>query len=142
MMQLQLFTDPAPPVPVRRACKRRERSASGKAVTARTPSAERFGVMVRASGLPHVALDEAKRVVFRDAKLRAFDFIVYAETGPNWLVYVGPRRKPLVEAMRDWETTFGDGFKALFAVPCDDGFRYRTLDGQTVTQPFDSEVRP
>ncbi len=97
MMQLQLFTDPAPPVPVRRERKRRERSASGKAVTARTPSAERFGAMLRASGLPHVAVDEAKRAVFRDAKLRAFDFIVYAETGPNWLVYVGPRRKPRMD---------------------------------------------
>ena len=46
MSQLQLFTDLAPPVPVRRERKRRERSASGKAVTARTPSAERFGAMV------------------------------------------------------------------------------------------------
>ena len=142
MMQLQLFTDPAPPVPVRRERKRRERSTSGKTVTARTPSAERFGAMVRASGLPYVAVDEAKRAVFRDAKLRPFDLIVYAETGPNLLVYVGRRRKPIVEAMREWETTFGDGFKALFAVPCGDGFKYRTLDGETVAQPFDSEVRP
>ncbi len=142
MTQLQLFTDPAPPVPVRRACKRRERPASGKAVTARTPNAGRFGAMMRASGLPHVAVDEAKRVVFRDAKLRAFDLIVYAETGSNWLVYVGQRRKPIVKAMRDWEATFGDGFKALFAVPCGDGFKYRALDGEIVAQPFDSEVPP
>ena len=141
-MQLQLFTDPAPPVPVRRERKRRERSASGKAVTARTQSAERFGAMLRASGLPHVAVDEVKRATFRDAKLRAFDFIVYAETGPNWLVYVGQRRKAIVEAMLDWQATFGDGFKALFAVPCGDEFKYRALDGETVEQPFDSEVRP
>ncbi len=140
MMQLQLFTDPAPPVQTRRACKRRERSTGGKAVTARTQSAERFGAMLRASGLPHVAVDEAKRAVFRDAKLRAFDLIVYAETGSNWLVYVGRRRKPIVEAMRDWEATFGDGFKALFAVPCGDGFKYRALHGETVAQPFDSEL--
>ncbi len=137
MMQLQLFTDPAPPVPVRREHKRRERSTSGKTVTARTAGAERFGAMLRASGLPYVAVDEAKRAVFRDAKLRAFDFIVYAETGPNWLVYVGQRRKSMVEAMRDWEATFGDGFKALFAVPCGDESRYRTLDGATVARPFD-----
>ncbi len=142
MRQLQLFADPASPVPARRERKRRERSTSGKAVTARTPSAERFGAMLRASGLPYVAVDEAKRVIFRDAKLRAFDFIVYAETGPNWLVYVGQRRKPIVAAMRDWETTFGDGFKALFAIFRGDALLYRTLDGATVAQPFDSEVRP
>lgn len=140
MMQLQLFADPAPPVPVRR--QRRKRSNSGKAMTARTASAERFGAALRASGLPHVAVDEAKRAVFRGAKLRAFDFIVYAESGANLLVYVGPRRKPIVEAMRDWQATFGDGFEALFAVPCGDGFKYRALDGETVAQPFDSEVRP
>ena len=98
--------------------------------------------MVRASGLPHVVVDEAKRALFRSAKLRAFDLIVYAETGPNWLVYVGPRRKTVVEAMRGWEASFGDGFKALFAVPCGDGFKYRALDGESVAQPFDSEVRP
>ena len=142
MMQLQLFTDPAPPVQTHRACKRRERPTSGKAVTARTQSAERFGAALRASGLPYVAVDEAKRAVFRDAKLRAFDFIVYAETGANWLVYVGQRRKPIVEAMRGWETTFGDGFKALFAVFRGDALVYRALDGATVAQPFDSEVRP
>ena len=137
MMQLQLFTDPAPPIQTHGPCKRRERSTSRKAVTARTASAERFGAMLRASGLPYVAVDEAKRAVFRDAKLRAFDFIVYAESGPNFLVYVGQRRKPIVEAMRDWEATFGAGFEALFAVPCGDGFKYRALDGETVARPFD-----
>ncbi len=142
MMPLQLFTDPAPPVQTRRACKRRERSTSGKAATARTQSAERFGAMLRAAGLPYVAVDEAKRVVFREAKLRAFDFIVYAETGANWLVYVGPRRKSMVEAMRDWEATFGDGFRALFAVFRGDALTYRALDGETVERPFDTEVRP
>ncbi len=142
MMQMQLFDDPAPPVQTHRAYKRRERSTSGKAVTARTLSAERFGAMLRASGLPYVAVDEAKRVVFRDAKLRAFDFIVYAESGANLLVYVGQHRKAIVEAMRDWQATFGDGFRSLFAAPCGDGFKYRALDGETVAQPFDTEVRP
>ncbi len=141
MSQLQLFTDPVPPVPVRRERKRRARSTRGKTGTARTQSAERFGASLQASGLPHVAVDAVKRSVFRTAKLRAFDFIVYAESDPNSLVYVGQRRKPIVEAMRDWETTFGDGFKALFAAPCGDGFKYRALDGETVAQPFDSEVR-
>ena len=141
-MQLQLFPNPAPPVQKRREHKRRERPTSRKAVTARTASAERFGAALRASGLPHVAVDENKRATFRDAELRAFDFIVYAESGPNLLVYVGQRRKAIVEAMRDWQATFGDGFEALFAVPCGDGFKYRALDGAAVAQPFDSEVRP
>ena len=140
MKQLQLFTDPAPPVPARREGKRRERPTSGKAVTARTTSAERFGAMLRASGLPHVAVDDAKRATIRDAKLRAFDFIVYAESGANWLVYVGPRRKSMVEAMRDWEATFGDGFRALFAVFRVDVIAYRALDGQIVARPFDTEA--
>ena len=140
MMQLQLFTDPAPPVQTHAPCKRRERSASGKAVTARTTNAERFGAMLRASGLPHVAVDEVKRATIRDAKLKSFDFIVYAETGANWLLYVGPRRKSMVEAMGDWEATFGDGFRALFLVSRGDALVYRTLDGETVVRPFDTEA--
>ena len=142
MSQLQLFADPAPPVPARRERKRQERETSGKSPTARTTNAERFGAMLQASGLPYIAVEEAKRAALRDAKLRAFDFMVYTETGANWLVYVGPRRKSIVEAMRDWEATFGDGFRALFAVFRGDALTYRTLDGETVERPFDTEVRP
>ncbi|MEW6250439.1 MAG: HYExAFE family protein [Planctomycetota bacterium] len=42
--------------------------------------------------IPYVAVDEAKRAAFRDAKLKSFDFIVYSAGGPNWLVDIKGRR--------------------------------------------------
>ncbi len=136
MSQLQLFADPTPPVPDRRERKRPTDS------NPRTTNAELFDTALQASGLPFVAVDEAKRATIRDAKLRAFHFIVYAQDCPNWLVYVGPRRESMVEAMRDWQATFGDGFKALFAVFRGDAIAYRALDGEAIERPFDTEVRP
>ena len=87
MMQLSLFADSAPtapqPTPAVRPAPPTDRRPS------RTANAERFGQWLQSIGCPHVAVDEARRAVFRDAKLQRFDFIVYRETGDNWLVLVG-----------------------------------------------------
>ena len=42
--------------------------------------------------IPYVAVDEAKRAAFRDAKLKSFDFIVYSARSTNWLVDIKGRR--------------------------------------------------
>ena len=95
-----------------------------------------FEAMLRRRQLPYVAVDENKRAAFRGAKLQRFDFIVYSQAGPNWLVYVGQSRKRTVEGMRRWQETFGVGFQALFATLRADDFEYRALSGETLSQPF------
>ncbi len=133
MTQLSLFTDTAPTGPQPTPAVQR---APTKRRPSRTSNAERFGQWLQSTGCPHVAVDEARRVAFRDSKLQRFDFIVYRESGDNWLILVGQRRKAAVAGMRQWEEVFGDGFRALFAVPRGDGFVFRTLDGQTVANLF------
>ncbi len=80
--------------------------------------------------IPYVAVDEAKRAAFRDAKLKSFDFIVYAEDRDNWLVDIKGRRwaprkganKPSwenwatqadVDGLMQWSEVFGAGFQPL-----------------------------
>jgi hypothetical protein len=90
--------------------------------------------------IPYVAVDEAKRAAFRDAKLKSFDFIVYSSRGTNWLVDIKGRRwaaraasrRPAwenwvtladLEGLRQWQQVFGHGFGALlvFAYRLDAG---------------------
>ena len=80
--------------------------------------------------IPYVAVDEAKRAAFRDAKLKSFDFIVYSSRGTNWLVDIKGRRwaargagsRPAwenwvtqadLDGLRQWQEVFGHGFAAL-----------------------------
>lgn len=80
--------------------------------------------------IPYVAVDEAKRAAFRDAKLKSFDFIVYSTTGNNWLVDIKGRRwaprktggRPAwenwvtqadLDGLKQWQEVFGTGFAAL-----------------------------
>lgn len=90
--------------------------------------------------IPFVAVDEAKRAAFRDAKLKSFDFIVYSQTRPNWLVDVKGRRfaaragkgktesgnasqrKPSwenwatqadLDGLSQWQQVFGPEFRAM-----------------------------
>ena len=98
--------------------------------------------------IPYVAVDEAKRACFRDAKLKSFDFIVYSRTGNNWLVDIKGRRwatrrtasRPTwenwvtqadLDGLRQWQEVFGDGFAALLV------FAYRL---ETGTAPPDEVV--
>lgn len=90
-----------------------------------------FEDYLRGRQVPYVAVDEAKRAAFRDAKLKSFDFIVYSDRKPNWLVDVKGRRwaarrnqrKPAwenwvtqvdLDGLEQWERVFGAGFRALF----------------------------
>lgn len=89
-----------------------------------------FGAFLADRDMPFVAVDEAKRAAFRDAKLKSFDFIVYSSNGPHWLVDVkgrrwAPRRpgaRPAwenwvtqadLDGLRQWQQVFGPGFVGL-----------------------------
>lgn len=88
-----------------------------------------FEEMLRARGIPCVAVDEAKRAVFANAKLKSFDYVVYSAKGTNLLVDVKGRQartgngagsyqtwvtRKDVDDLLQWEQIFGDGFKAVF----------------------------
>ncbi len=80
--------------------------------------------------IPYVAVDEAKKATFRDAKLKSFDFIVYSRGECNWLVDIKGRRwvrrrlgsRPVwenwvtqadLDGLRQWQEVFGAGFAGL-----------------------------
>jgi hypothetical protein len=91
-----------------------------------------FEAFLREKGIPCVAVDEAKKALFANAKLKSVDFVVDSQTGPNLLVDVkgrqlrngggagGTRRsfetwateQDVVDLMQ-WEQVFGDGYKAV-----------------------------
>jgi len=47
-----------------------------------------FEGFLRDRGIPCVAVDEAKKALFANARLKSFDFVVYSKNGPNLLVDV------------------------------------------------------
>src|SRR5690606_16583330 len=89
-----------------------------------------FEAFLRRRGIPYVAVDEAKKALFADAKLKSFDFVVYSKNGPNLLVDVKGRklRDPQgrsgfetwspeqdVNDLTEWEQVFGPGFMAMLS---------------------------
>ena len=87
-----------------------------------------FEAYLRHHGIPYVAVDEAKKALFSNAKLKSFDFVVYSKNGPNLLVDVKGRmmkdaaaKKSFqtwaeqrdIEDLMQWEQVFGEGFKAI-----------------------------
>src|ERR1700759_1197009 len=92
-----------------------------------------FEAYLRNKGIPYVAVDEAKKALFSDAKLKSFDFVVYSKNGPNLLVDVKGRSMRTtsgkgtggspqtwatqqdVDDLIQWQQVFGDGFKAVLA---------------------------
>lgn len=87
-----------------------------------------FEAWLRHRGIPYVAVDEAKKALFADARLKSFDFVVYSPRGPNLLIDVKGRQcrdsasrrgfetwtgQRDVEDLLQWEQVFGEGFKAL-----------------------------
>lgn len=87
-----------------------------------------FEAYLRHRGIPYVAVDEAKKALFANAKLKSFDFVVYNKSGNNLLVDVkgrscrnGASKRSFetwtpqrdVEDLMQWEQVFGDGFKAV-----------------------------
>jgi hypothetical protein len=75
--------------------------------------------LLRDKGWPYVAVDEAKTAIFGNAKIGAFDFLVYSSAGPNLLVMLradeGPVGAEPLATMKEWQKVFGEGFEALFA---------------------------
>lgn len=89
-----------------------------------------FEAFLRDRGIPYVAVDEAKKALFADAKLKSFDFVVYSKKGPNLLIDVKGRQRREASARRSfetwtserdvadllqWEQVFGEGFRAVLA---------------------------
>ena len=89
-----------------------------------------FEDYLRTRQIPYIAVDEAKKAVFRDAKLKSFDFIVYSTGATNWLVDIKGRRwirrkrgsKPAwenwvtqadLDGLRQWQEVFGVEFGGL-----------------------------
>lgn len=89
-----------------------------------------FEAFLRHRGVPYVAVDEAKKALFYNAKLKSFDFVVYSKNGPNLLVDVKGRQarngrggasyqtwttQQDVEDLLQWQQVFGEGFQAVLA---------------------------
>jgi len=87
-----------------------------------------FEEFLRERKIPYVAVDEAKKALFANARLKSFDFVVYSKDGPNLLVDVKGRscRKRTgrggfenwateqdVYDLMEWEQIFGQEYKAL-----------------------------
>jgi hypothetical protein len=89
-----------------------------------------FEAFLRDRGIPCVVVDEAKRALFANAKLKSFDFVVYSKGGPNLLVDVKGRQlrnrskrvgfetwatEQDVADLAQWEQVFGDGYRGLIS---------------------------
>jgi hypothetical protein len=86
-----------------------------------------FEAFLREKGIPYVAVDEAKKALFANAKLKSFDFVVYSKNGPNLLIDVKGRQmrnssrrsfeswttERDVDDLMQWQQVFGEGFKAV-----------------------------
>jgi hypothetical protein len=87
-----------------------------------------FEAYLRERGIPYVAVDEAKRAMFSNAKLKSFDFVVYSKSGPNLLVDIKGRQlrgksggssfqtwatQQDVADLLQWQQVFGEGFCAV-----------------------------
>ena len=87
-----------------------------------------FEHYLRAKQIPYVAVDEARKALRGQVKLKSFDFVVYGARGVNYLVDVKGRKhsgrsgKALdnwvteddVDCLKQWEQVFGSGFRAAF----------------------------
>lgn len=87
-----------------------------------------FEAYLRDRGIPYVAVDEAKKAMFSDARLKSFDFVVYNKSGRNLLVDVKGRQHRSKSGSRSyqtwatqadvadllqWQQVFGEGFCAV-----------------------------
>jgi hypothetical protein len=105
-----------------------------------------FEAYLRERGIPYVAVDEAKKALFSNHKLKSFDFVVYSKAGQNLLIDVKGRSlrdngngsgrakrsfqtwttEKDIDDLMQWEQVFGDDFKAILT------FIY-WIDGPTLT---------
>ncbi len=98
------------------------------------------------AGVPHVPVDESRRIALAGEEIKSFDFLVYPPGGPNWIADVKGRRFPYagggraprywenwviqadLDSLAEWQFVFGDGFEARFV------FAYR-LEGDPERWP-------
>ncbi len=91
-----------------------------------------FEDYLRSRGVPYVPVEETRRVIFAGAKVKSFDFLVYAPGERHWIVDVKGRKFPYtdhrgsrrywenwvsrgdLESLEEWQTVFGDEFEARF----------------------------
>jgi hypothetical protein len=88
-----------------------------------------FEAFLRDRRIPYVAVDEAKKALFANAKLKSFDFVVYPQNKPRLLIDVKGRSlrnraqrsgfetwatEADVKDLLQWEQVFGEGFTAIF----------------------------
>src|SRR5947207_15964752 len=90
-----------------------------------------FEAFLREKRIPYVAVDEAKKALFANAKLKSFDVVVYPQNKPRLLIDVKGRSlrnrtqrsgfetwatesdgKDLLQ----WEQAFGEGFTAIIGL--------------------------
>lgn len=89
-----------------------------------------FEAFLRDRRIPYVAVDEAKKALFANARLKSFDFVVYSKAGPNLLIDVKGRSlrnragrsgfetwatEQDINDLMQWEEVFGEGFKAVLS---------------------------
>lgn len=89
-----------------------------------------FEAYLRHRAVPYVAVDEARRALFAEVRLKSLDFIVYSRQERNLLVDVKGRRFPSgggrtrrlwenwataedIDCLARWEEVFGSGFHAV-----------------------------
>lgn len=102
--------------------------------------AKEIEAMLRGRGIPYILVEEAKKVLFGGAKLRAFDFVVYFPQGTNWLLCCGERRREKLADMQQWADIFGGGFKAVFAVRRAEGIKFMDSNGEAVALADDANA--
>ena len=88
-----------------------------------------FEDYLRNVGVPHIAIDEAKKAAFAEGRVKSFDFLVYPTRGGNRLVDVKGRKWPAtgeaggrrwenwvtaedLDGLSRWQNVFGDGVRA------------------------------
>lgn len=89
-----------------------------------------FEEYLRSIGRPYIAVDEAKKAIFSGARLKSFDFLVYAPGDTNWLADIKGRKLSLnsrsgrghlenwatledIDGLGQWSRVFGNGFAGL-----------------------------
>jgi hypothetical protein len=89
-----------------------------------------FEDYLRARQIAYVSVDESNRAIFREARLKSFDFIVYSARTTNWLADVKGRRFACrrgnghgtwenwvtsadLDGLGRWQEVFGPDFRGL-----------------------------
>jgi hypothetical protein len=99
--------------------------------------------ILRQTGRPFVAVDDARKAIFSGARIVSFDFLVYMPQGDHLLVTVLPksRPKPTVgqqDALRQWQRVFGAGFVGAFVHATDEPIAWLLEENPARPRPLRS----